>query len=134
MLDNIFSRLLNQFVESIDIKKSIISIAGLAKRGHLITVDITEYFFGEFNYKRFFLGIIDLILLILFILIWFLFYKFDFFFKLIDNEFLPKNIKVVMIAFMNMYSFTAVIRFDLMTAERNDNLEFLHIIYSPRRY
>ena len=129
MLDNILGRLLNKFVESIDIKKSIISVANLAKKAHLITVDITELFFDEFNYKRFFLGIIDLIILIVNVLTWFLFYKFDFLFQLVNNPFLPKNAKVVFIAFMCMYSFAAAIRFDLMIAERNDNLDFFRIIY-----
>ena len=112
-----------------DVKESIKMIANLAKKAHLISVDITELFFNKFDLVRFFFGIVDLIFLLIYLIFSIVLYNNDSLYKLIDNEFLPKNFKVTLIALIFIYSFCICVRFDLMTSEWNHKLEFLKMCY-----
>lgn len=58
-------RILGYKIEDINVKENIEFIANLAKKAHLLSVDITELFFDKFNYKRFILGILDLIFMLI---------------------------------------------------------------------
>lgn len=116
-------------IQDINIKQSIELAANLAKKSHLISVDITELFFDKVNFIGFFLEILDFIFLFIYLIFLILVCVNDSLYNLVDNGFLPKNFKVILIGLIFAYSFSICIRFDLMTAEWNGKLGFLKIIY-----
>ena len=122
-------RILGYKIEDINVKENIESSANLAKKAHLLSVDITELFFDKFNYKRFILGILDLIFMIIYFIVLIVFYNNDSLYKLIDNEFMPKNLNAIVIAFIFVDCTVISVRIDMMMAEWNGQLDFLKIIY-----
>ena len=122
-------RILGYKIEDINVKENIESSANLAKKAHLLSVDITELFFDKFNFKRFLLGILDLIFLLIYFTLLLAFSSIDSLFKLVDNEFMPENLNAIIIAFVFIYFGTISVRIDILTAEINGKLKFLKIAY-----
>ena len=101
----------------------------MAKNSFLISVDITEIYFGKFNLIRYFICWVHFFILFITLMFGISLITFDSMYQLIDNEFFPKNTKPVIILLNVLLICANASRFDLLMAEWNGKISVWRIMY-----
>ena len=118
-----------QLILSTNLSETIKLVGFLAKNSFMISVDITEIYFGKFNLIRYLICWANFFMLFITLMFGISLITFDSMFQLIDNEFFPKNIKrFIILAIVGLIGLT-VCRFDLLMAELNGSISVLKVIY-----
>ena len=124
-----YKRINRKFIEFIDLSKTIKSIGYLAKKSYLTSVDFTEISSGELNILRYLINWVHFILINIVFSILFGLVINDNLYSLIDNEFLSKNTKTILVVCLIGLSLTISIRFDILMNEWHQHLKGLKFIY-----
>ena len=104
----------NQFY---NVSRTIEFINYMIMKTQYSSVDFTGWYCDEFNLKRYLICLFHLIMLSICLFLGWLFIQIDYFFNLIDNDFLPKNIKLLLATGIFILMLTIAIRFDVFMGE-----------------
>ena len=124
-----YKRINGKFIEFIDLSKSIKSIGYLAKKSYLTSVDFTEIYSGKMNIIKYLFNWVHFILINIVFAILFGFVVNKDLYSLIDNEFLPKNTKSILVVCLIGLSLTISIRFDILINEWHQHLKGFKFMY-----
>ena len=124
-----YKRNSKKFIEFIDLSKSIKSIGYLAKKSYLTSVDFTEIYSGKMNIIKYLFNWVHFILINIVFAILFGFVVNKDLYSLIDNEFLPKNTKSILVVCLIGLSLTISIRFDILINEWHQHLKGFKFMY-----
>ena len=81
------------------------------------SVDFTGWYHDQFNLKKYLICLFHLIMLCSCLFLGFLFIQIDWLFHLVDNDFLPKNSKLLLLTGLIILVLTIAIRFDVFMGE-----------------
>lgn len=113
----------------VDLPKTVEFFGNFMKFINLISVDFTELHLNEFNLKRYLLNLLHFTILVSTFLIVLLLTNCNSLFILIDNQYFPKNIKVLSNGIMILAIMSISIRFDYLIAEWNKRLAIYKFYY-----
>ena len=117
------------FTLSINLGDTIKLGGFLAKNTFLISVDITEIYFGKFNLIRYLICWAHFFMFLITVMFGISLITFDSMFQLIDNKFFPENIKPFIILSTVGLICTTVGRFDALMAEWNGTISVFSVMY-----
>lgn len=117
----------DKFNKSIDLSKSVEFIGYLIKKTQLTSVDFTDIYYGEFNYKRYLISLFHfaancLGLICLFSFTYPLFYLFD-------NKYFPKNFQSIILTGLIDMILSVSMRLDLLVGEWENKLSTFKFYY-----
>ena len=99
------------------------------KTFNLVSVDLTELYFGKFNFIRYCFGWIHLMIMYICLFGSILIVSNDWLFSMTDNEFFPENAKMINVL-LNLWTIGAIsIRLDILLAERSGNISLFKDFY-----
>ena len=118
-----------QFILSTNLGETIKLGGFFAKNTFMISVDMTEIYFGQFNLVRYLMCWIHFFMLLITLVFCISLITFDPMFQLIDNEFLPKNVKPIIILVIVALISATIARFDFLMAEWNGTISVFRVVY-----
>lgn len=124
-----YRRINRKLNEVIDLSNVIKLIGYLSKKSHFISVDFTEIYFGQINIIRYLINWFHFILINCGFLTLLTFVINDNLYSLINNEFLPKSTKSVLVVGLIFIFLTISLRFDVLINEWHHNLKPLKFMY-----
>ena len=124
-----YRRINRKLNEVIDLSNVIKLIGYLSKKSHFISVDFTEIYKGQINIIRYFINWFHFILINCGFLTLLTFVINDDLYSLIDNEFLPKNARSVLVVGLIFIFLTISLRFDVLINEWYHRLKPLKFVY-----
>ena len=121
--------IVRNFDEFIDLSKTIDQTNYWIKKSQIISVDFTQLYFGKFISIRYWICCIHFITMICGLISCILVFSNDWVFNLIDNEYLPKNFRKLILGGILLLIITISFRFDLLLAEWNGNIFVFKMFY-----
>ena len=129
MLNENYEKFKQKFENFIDLSTTIKNIGKWITNWHLTSVDFTGILLNEFNTKKYCFNCIHFglynicnVFLILFICI-------DSLWQLVDNQFLPRNTRILLILAEAVGLITASLRFDVLYDEWHNHLRIFKFAY-----
>ena len=124
--------IMKNFDEFINLSKTINQANYWIMKSQIVSVDLTQLYFGKFNSIRYWVCCIHFVMMI-FGLFWcILVFSNDLLFNMIDNEYAPKNFRKFILCLILMLIMTISFRFDLLMAEWNRNILVFKMLYYLR--
>ena len=117
------------FQRLIDLPKTIRILGRWIIRCSLASVDITGIYYGQLHIIRYLICLCYLLIVIVWFFVMLGFITNDFLFSLIDNEYFPKNTRVLFIAALAFLLLVSAIRFDAVIDEWYNHLRFFKFAY-----
>ena len=120
----------NHFNELINLSKTIKQAGNWLKKTYVTSVDTTEIYYDKFNLTRYLVCWLHFLLIIVSLIITILLTSNNWLFHhLIDNTFLPKNFKIIILYLILISIMTISYRFDFLLAEWNGTISMFKIYY-----
>ena len=127
--NTLYRRINDKLIDFISISKVMKSIGQLLKSSYFTSVDITEIYLGQINIIRYIINWIHFILINFgAILIISLIFN-DSLYSLVDNEFWPKNTRLILVVGLVFVLLTISFRFDVLINELYDHLIGFKFLY-----
>ena len=118
----------------INIKKSLKLLNNCSKIAFFASVSFMEIQFSPFNMAKYIICVFHLITLIIITLIAILFIKYDSIFSLIDNEFLPKYTRNILMVGVVLLIMAIACRIDILISEWNGYVVKVRRHRFPRKF
>ena len=118
-----------KFQDSINLSKTMRNLGNWDVKWYLTSVDITGIYNNQFNSKRYFLNCFHMVLLTIEGFCAILFACNDSVWKLVDNEFMPKRIKNLIICGIAIGFMVISLRFDIVSDEWYNHLKMFKFAY-----
>ena len=128
--NTLYSRINDKLIDFISISKVMKSIGQLLKSSYFTSVDITEIYLGQINIIRYIINWIHFILINFCAILMVSFISNDSLYSLVDNEFMPKNTRLLLVVALVFMLLTISFRFDVLIDEwRNHLIGFKFLYY-----
>lgn len=118
-----------KLMESINLSNTIKLIGDLFKKTLITSVNFNGLYHEEFNFYKYLICYLNLLIMIIGFLLIFLIINFDPLFHLIDNQFLPKDAKILLVALLVLIFHSIAFRIDVIADEWKNHLSFFKIFY-----
>lgn len=124
-----YRRINRKLSEVINLPNVIKLIGHLNKKSNFFSVDFTEIYFGQMNIIRYLVNWFHFILINCGFLTLLIFIINDNLYSLVDNEFLPKNTKSILVVGLIFIFLTISFRFDILINEWHHHLKPFKFMY-----
>ena len=122
-------RINDKFIDFISISKVVKSISQLAKSSYFTSVDINGIYLGRINIIRYIINWIYFVLISFGAISMISFIFNDSLYSSVDNEFMPKNARSVLVVGLVFMMLTISFRFDVLINEWRDHLIGFKFLY-----
>ena len=127
--NTVHRRINDKLIDFISISKVMKSIGELLKSSYFTSVDITEIYLGQINIISYIINWIHFILINFGAILMISFIFNDSLYSLVDNEFMPKNARLILVVGLMFILLTISFRFDILINEWRNHLIGLKFLY-----
>ena len=117
------------FDEYIDVTNTLKQVGYWLRKITFISVDIAGFYYDQFNLRRYCLGWLNLVLIVIGMIIAISIISNKWLYSFIDNQYLPNHFKVLSLYGLSFAIAIASYRFDCLIAEWNRNILVFKTFY-----